>query len=343
MLSRDLPDTLHVLGFSLRKRLLLRRFVPQAKLIPVRAGGAVPRGATVVAWGTADVPGLPRDAHLVRAEDGFLRSVGLGAELCRPRSWVFDRSALHFDATRPSDLETLLQAQSFAGPELVRARALRERLVAAGVTKYGVGRSHWQRPEARRVLLVTGQVETDASLRLGAPGRRTNLELLQAVRAENPHAHLVYKPHPDVAAGLRLAGPSEHDAIRHCDSVVADVGLQALLPHVDGVHVLTSLSGFEALLRGVPVTCHGMPFYAGWGLTDDRLALARRTRRLSLDELVAGALIAYPSYVSTATGALSTPEQVLEELIARQGTRTPATRLVQTLRRGAIRLALGAS
>jgi capsular polysaccharide export protein len=343
LLSRDLPDTLYVLGFSLRKRLLLRRFVPQADLIPVCTGGTVPRAATVVAWGATDVSGLPLGARLVRAEDGFLRSVGLGAELSRPLSWVFDQSGLHFDATRPSDLETRLQAQSFAAPNLARARALRERLVAAGVTKYGVGSSHWQRPEAQRVLLVTGQVESDASLRLGAPGVRTNLDLLQAVRAENPHAHLVYKPHPDVAAGLRLAGPSEHDAIRYCDSVVADVGLQALLPHVDGVHVLTSLSGFEALLRGVPVTCHGLPFYAGWGLTDDRLALARRTRRLSLDELVAGALIDYPTYVSTATVGLSTPEQVLEELIERQETRTPVTRFVQTLRRGAIRLAMGAS
>ena len=96
-------------------------------------------------------------------------------------------------------------------------------------------------------------------------------------------------------------------------------------------------------MRGVPVTCHGMPFYAGWGLTDDRLALARRTRRLSLDELVAGALIAYPTYVSTATAGLSTPEQVLEELIERRGTRVPAARFLQTLRRGAIRLAMGAS
>ena len=32
---------------------------------------------------------------------------------------------------------------------------------------------------------------------------------------------------------------------------------------------MTSLMGFEALLRGIPVTTLGTPFYAGWGLTTD--------------------------------------------------------------------------
>jgi hypothetical protein len=64
---------------------------------------------------------------------------------------------------------------------------------------------------------------------------------------------------------------------------------------------LTSLSGFDALLRGKPVTTYGLPFYAGWGLTTDKAVfpascLARRTRQLRLDELVAGALLRYPVY-----------------------------------------------
>jgi capsular polysaccharide export protein len=89
-----------------------------------------------------------------------------------------------------------------------------------------------------------------------------------------------------------------------------------LLQQVDAVHVLTSLAGFEALLRGKPVTCYGQPFYAGWGLTADMIPLARRSRRLALDELVAAALILYPVYLSRVTNRYTSPERVLDELQA---------------------------
>jgi len=92
--------------------------------------------------------------------------------------------------------------------------------------------------------------------------------------------------------------------------------MHVLLDRVDAVHVLTSLAGFEALLRGLEVWCHGLPFYAGWGLTHDVLSTPRRTRRLTLDELVAGALIAYPTYVHPGSGRFTTAEGALSSLSA---------------------------
>jgi capsular polysaccharide export protein len=97
---------------------------------------------------------------------------------------------------------------------------------------------------------------------------------------------------------------------------VTDISMREMLPAVDEVHVLTSLAGFEALLRGRGVTCYGQPFYAGWGLTNDKVPVERRSRRLSLSMLVAGALILYPTYVSRATGRFITPEQAVDELVA---------------------------
>jgi capsular polysaccharide export protein len=85
---------------------------------------------------------------------------------------------------------------------------------------------------------------------------------------------------------------------------------------VDEVHTLTSLSGLEALLRQKKVSCYGQPFYAGWGLTMDHAPIARRNRKLQLDELVAGALILYPTYVSRVSGCFTTPERAVEELVA---------------------------
>jgi capsular polysaccharide export protein len=267
-----------------------------------------------------DQPEQPEGRVVIRLEDAFLRSVGLGADLVRPVSWVMDERGIYYDATRPSDLEHLLLNRIFDTPLLARAAVLRERIVASGLTKYNVGQGGWQRPAgAARVILVPGQVETDASIAYGAPegvcAVRRNMDLLRAVREANPDAYVVYKPHPDVLAGLRLKGLDEDSALQWCDEQVVDVAMGELLPAVDEVHVITSLAGFEALLRGKKVTCYGQPFYSGWGLTTDVAPVGRRTRRLSLDELVAGTLILYPTYVSRTTGRFTTPERALDELM----------------------------
>jgi capsular polysaccharide export protein len=330
------PPVVYALGFSPYKKPIVRRYFWGSEVRFVRRAQAVPRGATLAVWGRREVdaaedriaaddtgasPTLPGGARarrqLVRLEDGFLRSVGLGADLVRPLSWVMDRRGIYYDATSPSDLEHLLQTGSFEAGLLARARALRERIVAEGLTKYNVGTGGWRRPSgSRRVILVPGQVEVDASIAFGAPGIRSNIALLRAVREAHPGAYLLYKPHPDVLAGLRAKGDGEDAAQTWCDEQVTNTGMAELLSAVDAVHVLTSLAGFEALLRGKAVTCYGQPFYAGWGLTNDVVPVPRRTRRLSLDELIAGALILYPTYVSRSTGRFTTPERALEELLA---------------------------
>jgi capsular polysaccharide export protein len=119
-----------------------------------------------------------------------------------------------------------------------------------------------------------------------------------------------------VVAGLRRWGREEKSASSWCDEIVLHEPIGGMFEQADEVHTVTSLAGFEALLRGKPVTCHGLPFYAGWGLTTDMVSTPRRGRRLTLDELVAGALILYPSYVSRVTGQFTTPERAVEELIA---------------------------
>lgn len=309
---------LHALDFSPWKRSVLCQCFPGVRVVFITSAVDAPAGGVLAVWGMKPVKGdLASDVRILRLEDGFLRSVGLGADLIRPLSWVVDARGIYYDATRPSDLEHLLADTAFDPALIQRAARLRERIVAEGVTKYNVGVSGWQRPPGvKRVILVPGQVESDASLAYGAPNIRTNIELLQAVRQAHPGEYIVYKPHPDVMAGLRAKGAREDEALSWCDELVTGAAMGDLLIAVDEVHVLTSLAGFEALLRGKSVTCYGQPFYSGWGLTTDIVPLARRSRRLSLDELVAGVLIEYPLYLSRTSDALITPEQALDELLA---------------------------
>lgn len=313
MMRTRFADHVYALAFSPWKKPIVRKFFQGSTVHFVDDTSQIPEDATLAVWGQSQ---QDEKRRVIRLEDAFLRSVGLGADLIRPLSWVMDEQGMYYDATAPSELEHALLATEFSADLLARARLLRDRIIEQGLTKYNVGSGTWQRPkEARRVILVPGQVESDASIRYGASLIRSNMELLQAVREAHPSAHIIYKPHPDVLAGLRMKGEGEDKAMRWCDEVVTDAAMGKLLYAVDEVHVLTSLTGFEALLRGKKVTCYGQPFYAGWGLTDDCIPLARRTRRLTLDELVAGALILYPTYVSRITGKFTTAERALDELL----------------------------
>ncbi|HEY6963828.1 MAG TPA: hypothetical protein VI407_01310 [Erythrobacter sp.] len=258
------------------------------------------------------------DVPVAEIEDGFIRSRGLGADCVPPLSIIVDSRGPHFAPGTASELELLLQDGEFPFELLERARALRGAIIAAGLSKYESGGSASpSRPGGeRRHVLVTGQVEDDRAVTSGG-AIASNLELLRRARAHaGPDAFLIYKPHPDVLAGHRRGAIAPADMARLADQVETEQPMAALIAMVDELHVNTSLAGFEALMRGKPVTVHGVPFYAGWGLTTDLGPVpARRTARRTLDELVAAALLLYPRYLDPVTG-LPCPAEVLVERLA---------------------------
>ena len=253
---------------------------------------------------------------IVEVEDGFIRSAGLGADCVPPLSIVVDRRGVHFDPCEPSDLEQMIETGGFSADVLGRARRLRELIVSSGISKYGASAGKLE-PGAsgKRQILVTGQVEDDRSVLCGGGEVRTNLELLRRARAAGPDTHILYKPHPDVEAGHRVGFISDELCLTLADEIVRDAPISALIDMVDEVHVNTSLAGFEALLRGKQVTTHGVPFYAGWGLTRDLGRVPeRRTATRSLEELVAAVLLLYPRYLDPVTGLPCTPEILIHRL-----------------------------
>ncbi len=302
-----------------------------------RTAAMLPEGASTLAWKTRTPSALlddlaSRGIAVGEIEDGMIRSTGLGANCVPPLSVIIDPLAAHFDPSRPSTLEQILQ-HGVISPELVtRARCLRARLVAAGISKYGQDSSRMERlpvaadPDRRRRVLVTGQVEDDRAVLLGGAGC-TNLDLLARARAVESGAEIIYKPHPDVEAGHRRGTIPDNEVLALADRIERHAAISNLLAEVDGLHVISSLAGFEALCRGVAVTTHGVPFYAGWGLTRDLGPVpARRTRRRSLDELIAAVLILYPRYLDPGT-RLPCPVEVLVERMA-AGTATVSSPLV---------------
>ncbi|MEO1678047.1 MAG: capsular polysaccharide biosynthesis protein [Pseudomonadota bacterium] len=284
------------------------------------AAEAEKTGRPLLAWASRLSDDLPASVPVRRAEDGFLRSRGLGAELTPPLSLVTDDLGIYYDPTRPSRLEHLVsEAAALPTGALARAERLVSRLAGSGVTKYNVGARRLPDLPAGHRLLVPGQVEDDASIRLGCSGSvHTNLGLLEAARAAFPEAVLIYKPHPDVEAGLRPGHVPPEQVAQFADATLSGVDAATALGVVEGVVTLTSAAGFEALVRGLAVTCFGAPFYSGWGLTDDRAPTParRRAARPTLAALVHAALIAYPRYRDPVTGLPCPVEVVLDRLEA---------------------------
>lgn len=270
---------------------------------------------------------------ILRMEDGFIRSRGLGSDFVGALSVTLDDLGVYYDATRPSRLEALIEQGGFSPALLARAARLRQRIVSAGLSKYNLPAPSgafdaW--PGDRERILIVGQVENDQSILRGCADIRTNAGLVAAVRADHPDAFLIYKNHPDVLAGNR-PGMLDGAALDAVDASADGLDIIQCLDHADRLATLTSLSGFEALLRGKPVTTYGTPFFAGWGLTEDRVPSRRRTRRASLDELVAGALILYPVYVAP-NGWPCEAEDLVEALIAARGVpppRAPANQIAR--------------
>lgn len=256
-----------------------------------------------VVWGAAKAP-----EGTWRMEDGFLRSRGLGAELTPPLSLVLDRPSLYFDPRREGRLDRLIaESDDLPLAEIQRAERLVDRINRLSLTKYNFGGEIPDLPEKSPKILVVGQVEDDASVLLGADEVRTNRNLLIRSREMNLDACLIYKPHPDVLAGLRKGDVPDAESI--ADVVLDGVSADAALKAVDAVWTITSTLGFEALLRDVPVTCLGMPFYAGHGLTTDHAPRpAHRQSDATLAGLAHACLIGYPRYFDPRDGRPISPE-----------------------------------
>jgi capsular polysaccharide export protein len=280
-----------------------------------RAIAAAKGGRRLMVWAGKTTSDLTA-AGAFRVEDGFLRSRGLGADLVPPWSLCLDDLGIYYDPTQESRLERLIAASDdLPADARDRARALIGRLTGAGLSKYNLGGTTLPQtlPVGHRIL-VPGQVEDDASIRLGAGIVNTNRGLLVAAREANPDAVILYKPHPDVEAGLRPGKVA--DAAALADVILDRTDPVAALDAVDAVWTMTSTLGFEALLRGKPVVCLGTPFYAGWGLTKDRgPTLPRRAVRPDLLALVHATLIQYPRYHDPVTNLPCPVEVIVDRLV----------------------------
>jgi len=306
---------LYLVGFSMWKRAFMKHFCQHLAneiVFVKRPPHHLNDNEKLLVWGAK----YPELTHCLRVEDGFIRSNGLGANLCRPSSLSIDQAGIYFDSRSPCDLEVMLNNTALTENNMSRAELLTQLLRQTGVSKYNVGQAanFELLVENKKIILVVGQVDGDASIITGSPYIKSNEALIKAVREANPLAYIIYKPHPDVVSGNR-DGIVPKECLDSCvDRIVTDLPLTSLYSKIDELHTMTSLSGFEALVHNVKVHTWGQPFYAGWGLTTDRYPSARRETKRTLPALVYIALIEYPLYIDWDTGLWISPELLISKI-----------------------------
>ena len=311
-------ESLVVPNVSLWKRSFIPEFISRSAGSLAFDSKVSPKKTELI-WGMKSSV-LPKGSHSIfRMEDGFIRSVGLGADLRRPSSLVLDDEGIYYNGKQASRLETLLNNCNLTEYDLQRATNLKERLIDSAVTKYNVDTASdtsgfREKAGQKEIILVTGQFQQDLSMEFGAVDIKDNLSLLKVVRSEFPKAYIIFKEHPDVYSGVRPGRLNDKDVMNYADEYLTDTSLLSLFMVVDRVCTICSLSGFEALCRGVKVNTYGLPFYGGWGLTSDRHEFPRRKKLRSIEELAFISLVLYARYINWNTRKLTTPEYIISAI-----------------------------
>ena len=200
-------------------------------------------------------------------EDGFIRSGPDDESGAPPLSIVMDSQAPYFDTTRPNDLTDLIANFDFEqiGYDEALAQELLDYYISHRVSKYNhqpyVDVVPIYGVKNKKRILVLGQVPHDDSLKYGGGIGITLLDVVNKAIKENPEAQIIVKPHP-----MTLNDPSIVSALTELDCFILtqSIHLVDALETIDHVYTITSLGGFEALLRGKKVTVLGRPFYAEW-------------------------------------------------------------------------------
>lgn len=280
----------------------------------------------------------PPDKEILLFESAFLATTHSWAHSFKQGNpafaclgYVYDDIAHYFMADYPNRLiEKLNSDDTPAKEELARARALMRRILKKRISKYNAQPMYAPAMAdgyARRVL-VCDQAYADASTVYGKVGDAEFEQMLLSAIVENPDAEILVKTHPDsVWEKEKRTGYYAHlQSTKRVRMLRDPINPYTLFDLVDTVYVGTSQMGFEALLAGKKVVTFGAPFYAGWGLTDDRQTIPHRHRARKLVEIFHYFYVWYTIYHLPGRPGAAEIEDVLDYIEKNRPYALPPTR-----------------
>ncbi|ASY69391.1 glycosyltransferase [Sinorhizobium fredii] len=233
----------------------------------------------------------------------------------RALGFMIDDLGYYFDARQPSRIEKTLNSPDFVltDQEARRARAVINRICAEGITKYNKyveGAEFEIEPGA---VLVIDQKKGDASIQFAGANDYSFHRMLEAAVEENPGRPIYFKRHPDSIQ--RNMNSYRNRNIGEITVLPDEVTIGSIIDRCDKIYTVSSQVGFEGLMRGKEVVTFGAPFYSGWGLTDDRSPVQRRSQRRTIEELFHVACINQSVYLNPDTGKLIEIEDLIDIIL----------------------------
>ncbi len=253
-------------------------------------------------------------------EDGFIRSYGIGLSNEPGCSIIIDDMTAYYDATKPSRLETYLASDSCLTEEDRNyCRRCIDKIINYRLSKYND--TPIFKPEigqqGRKKLLLVDQRYGDMSVVYGLANDQTFKSMLSDALKNYSEWDIIIKVHPDAIKGGKSSyfNMETLKFAKHKNNIFIidyDINPYCLFDIVDEVFVCSSQLGFEACMAGKQVHCYGMPFYAGWGITNDKIKIDRRNKKRDILEIFYFSYVKLSRYVDPTSGTPCKLEEFIE-------------------------------
>ena len=271
------------------------------------------------------------------AEDSYIRSIATFADdsaeekLKQSISVVIDDLGLPFNCFYTNRLEQKINSNFSLTPEQYkRAQECINKIRKNHISKYNfqpILKPKIGRKNVKKVL-VLDQSYGDESIYWSNSSKNLFHKMLESAIKENPEADIIVKVHPDaLVEGSRSGYFNKNNTVDKFKNaniyLYADtINAISMIEYVDKVYVMSSGMGFEAILCEKEVITFGCPFYAGWGLTDDRNTYMkkeniknRRNKLRSIKELFYLTYIWYPLYLNPEENKICEIEDAINWII----------------------------
>lgn len=220
---------------------------------------------------------------ITRVSDGLLCDMKFGISNNKPFSLCFDSRGAYYNSQDVSEFEEKANKYEITEEQTAKIEKYYQTIVNFENFFEKKKSNFSYPPKTKERILVIGQNDNDVLLKYSSSKITNNVDLLKFVREKNPNSEIIFKIDKN---SKKLE--NENSIIPSlCDLFVNDnVSNEDLFTSIDKVYTISSNLGFDALVKNIPVYTLGLPFYAGWGLTFDKEKTTRRTKKLTLNELI---------------------------------------------------------
>lgn len=286
-------------------------------------------------WGNLNTENKTKQNQIARflgrpkvyIEDGFIRSYGIGLSGEPGLSIIIDDLAPYYDATRASRLETYLASNELIPKEMrTYCQDNIAKIVEYKISKYNAAPDFKLQigSKNRKKLLLIDQRYGDMSVVCGLADIHTFERMLSDALDYYADWDIIIKQHPDAIKGGKSSYfDKERLYFTKCMENVFiidyDINPYSLIEAVDEVFVCTSMFGFEACMAGKKVHCYGMPFYAGWGITEDKIKISRRNKNRDIIDIFYFSYVCLSRYIDPRTNKQCSIEDLIDYFRQRIG------------------------